>query len=675
MDNLHSIFMAEATELMGDLEKGLLLLESDPSNAEAIGRVFRAMHTIKGSAGMFGFDSVSSLTHQIETVFDSIRNGKCALTPEILRVTFESLDHLHKLFIDPQLNDDALKQAQSFMLKQVEVLLTTSSGSQAPFVNNSTKESHWYYIKFEPNLNILRNGSNTFYLVEDLLAMGEGIAIPYFKDLPALDAIDPQLNYTCFEILLGTTKTEAEIKDVFIFVTSECLLEIKAIPPSDIILTEQIHQQIWQSHSILKPLGYDALCNLIIPVKKQKAEAVSNSTENHRNKPAASSIRVASDRLDELMNLVSELVTTQASLSLFADRTESPGLSNISENVEKITRRLRDNAFTMSLIPIESLVVRFQRLVRDLSKELNKDIIFKTEGVETEIDKSIIEKLTDPLLHLLRNSLDHGIEAPDERLRKGKPKQGVLLLKSYYSGANVIIEITDDGAGINLEKVRSKAISKGLITADAVMDDKELTNLIFMAGFSTAEQVTGVSGRGVGMDVVRRNISDIRGDIEIRTKQNVGTTFSIRLPLTLSIIDGLLVRIGQTDFVLPLGSVSKCYEVETTTLEKSFNQWVTLEGQRTPFLFLRKEFDITHTAPLYSQVIKINHEGHSVGLAVDRIVGEYQAVLKPLGDFYRHQEEYSGATILGDGSVAIVLDPYKLIKKLVDKQLLNLKTA
>jgi two-component system chemotaxis sensor kinase CheA len=375
------------------------------------------------------------------------------------------------------------------------------------------------------------------------------------------------------------------------------------------------------------------------------------------------------------MNLVSELVTTQASLSLFADRTESPGLSNISENVEKITRRLRDNAFTMSLIPIESLVVRFQRLVRDLSKELNKDIVFKTEGTETEIDKSIIEKLTDPLLHLLRNSLDHGIESPDERVRKGKPKQGVLLLKSYYSGANVIIEITDDGAGINLEKVKSKAISKGLITADAVIDDKELTNLIFMAGFSTAEQVTGVSGRGVGMDVVRRNISDIRGDIEIRTKQNVGTTFSIRLPLTLSIIDGLLVRIGQTDFVLPLGSVNKCYEVETTTLEKSFNQWVTLEGQRTPFLFLRKEFDIHHKAPLYSQVIKITHEGHSVGLAVDRIIGEYQAVLKPLGDFYRHQEEYSGATILGDGSVAIVLDPYKLVKKLVDKQLLNLKTA
>lgn len=675
MDNLHSIFMAEATELMGDLEKGLLLLESDPSNVEAIGRVFRAMHTIKGSAGMFGFDSVSSLTHQIETVFDSIRNGKCALTPEILRVTFESLDHLHKLFVDPQLNDDGLKQAQSFMLKQVEVLLANSSDSQPSVVNNNTKESHWYYIKFEPNLNILRNGTNTFYLVEDLLALGEGIAIPYFKDLPSLEIIDPQLNYTCFEIALETTKTEVEIRDVFIFVASESQLEIKAIPSSDIVLSDQTRQQIWQSHTIHQPLGYDALCNLIIPVKKQKTEVVSGSIENQRNKPTTSSIRVASDRLDELMNLVSELVTTQASLSLFADRSESPGLSNISENVEKITRRLRDNAFTMSLIPIESLVVRFQRLVRDLSKELNKDIIFKTEGVETEIDKSIIEKLTDPLLHLLRNSLDHGIEAPDERVRKGKPKQGVLLLKSYYSGANVVIEITDDGAGINLEKVKSKAISKGLITADAVMDDKELTNLIFMAGFSTAEQVTGVSGRGVGMDVVRRNISDIRGDIEISTKQNIGTTFSIRLPLTLSIIDGLLVRIGQTDFVLPLGSVNKCYEVETSTLEKSFNQWVTLEGQRTPFLFLRKEFEIDHKAPLYSQVIKIMHEGHSVGLAVDKIVGEYQAVLKPLGDFYRHQEEYSGATILGDGSVAIVLDPYKLIKKLVDKQLLNLKTA
>ncbi len=685
MDNLHAIFMTEAGELMADLEKGLLQLEADPVNVEGIGKVFRSMHTLKGSASMFGFESVSTLTHQLETVYESIRNGSSKLTSKILQVTFESLDHLKKLLTDPQMKEGTLQQAQIDLLNRIEKLAIDTQPIQHSSSSNTSEVSPplcCYYLLFSPQENILRNGTNTLYLVDDLLALGNGIALPHFKKLPTFDELRPQLNHTCFEILLETTKQESDMRDVLLFVETECELDIKAFPPGA-SLTEQVKQLAWRGHAIDMPQGFDAFsamlssgANPILKTGARTSKTPKETTEAQQTKASAgSSIRVSSDRLDELMNLVSELVTTQARLSLFSSQNQLNELSIISENIEKITRRLRDNAFTMTLIPIESLVVRFQRLVRDLSKELNKDIVFKTEGTETEIDKSIIEKLTDPLLHLLRNSLDHGIESPDERMNKGKPRQGTLLFKSYYSGGSVVIEISDDGAGINLEKVRLKAVSKGLISADESMSERELINLIFMPGFSTAEQVTGVSGRGVGMDVVRRNISDIRGDIEVTTKENKGSTFSIRLPLTLSIIDGLLVRIGETDFILPLSSVNKCYEVETTILEETFNQWVTLEGKRTPFIFLRKELRIINQTPDLSQVIKMEHEGHDVGLVVDKIIGQYQAVLKPLGNFYRHQEEYSGATILGDGSVALVLDPYKLIKKLIDQQQVNLKTA
>jgi two-component system chemotaxis sensor kinase CheA len=284
--------------------------------------------------------------------------------------------------------------------------------------------------------------------------------------------------------------------------------------------------------------------------------------------------------------------------------------------------------------------------------------------METKIDKSIIEKLTDPILHILRNCIDHGIETSEVRNKSGKSSQGILSLKAFYSGSSVVIEISDDGAGINLERIRSKAISRGLITNDAQLTDHELTDLIFLPGFSTADNITDVSGRGVGMDVVRRNIADIRGEVEVTTTEGKGTQFIIKLPLTLSILDGLLVRIGTTDFILPLSAVIKCHEVQTAQLEEAFNHWITLDGKRTPFFYLRDIFSIKKSKPVYSQVINVPYNGNIVGLAVDQIVGEYQAVLKPLGNFYDEQDEFSGATILGDGTVALVLDPARMINKL-----------
>jgi two-component system chemotaxis sensor kinase CheA len=679
MDHLHEIFMAEASEMVGDLEKGLLQLESDPTNIEGISKVFRCMHTLKGSAGMFGFDSIGELTHHLETVYDSIRNGERTLSSEILKVTFESLDHLQNLLTDPKMKASKIQHTHASLLTDIQKLANDVASDQSkPALTAQRIESvtTCYYVSFYPNENVLQHGTNTLYLVEDLLSLGKGIALPHFRELPPFDELNPPLNYTCFEIILETSKSETDIREVFMFVESECLLEIRAFPIVDASFIEDRLQLILAKHKNNSPLGYDAVRNLLTSVvgEQIKGEKIIKHDLQQKKASNGSSVRVSSDRLDELMNLVSELVTTQARLSLFSTQNNSGELITISENVEKITRRLRDTAFTMSLIPIESLVVRFQRLVRDLSKELHKEVVFRAEGTETEIDKSVIEKLTDPLLHILRNSLDHGIENKADRASRGKPVQGTVLLRAYYSGSNVVIEIIDDGAGINLEKVKRKAIAKGLIEATAQLDEKEILNLIFLPGFSTADKITGVSGRGVGMDVVKRNVSDIRGEVDVTTAEGKGTTFTIKLPLTLSIIDGLLVRIGETDFILPLSSVNKCYEVETKILNETFNQWVTLEGERTPFLFLRKDFNIDYEAPALSQVIKITYEGKNIGLAVDKIIGEYQAVLKPLSEQYKDQDEFSGATILGDGSVALVLDPNKLIKKLVSDHQLNLKT-
>ncbi len=667
IDNIRATFIAEAQEIITDLEKSLLNLEQDQNNKESISTVFRSMHSLKGAASMFGFESISSLTHNLETIYEYIRDGKSKLSNAVLSVTFNSLDHLKKLLDDGDMKNKELKNSHDSLLKDIEGLLLEIQGTAANAIASPLAEKpvaeNTYYICFNPVDKILHNGTNTLYLIEDLMALGEGLSLPFFQNLPSFADIKPALSYTGFEVVLCTDKSEEVIHEVFMFVESECQLSIHKIGAGNLLNGEA--KQRLNSQGTFTILGEDKILSILVPASASSSTAsIAAKVQQIKN---VSNIRVSSERIDEFMNMVSELVTIQASLSLHAQKNDSPALLTIAENVEKITRRLRDNAFTMSLIPIESLVIRYQRLVRDLSLELNKEVVFKTEGTETEIDKSIIEKLTDPLLHLLRNSLDHGIESPDVRVSKGKPKQGVLLLRSYYSGANVIIEISDDGAGLNLEKIKAKAISKGIIAADAVMTEKELINLIFTAGFSTADQITGVSGRGVGMDVVRRNISDIRGDIEVSTKENKGTTFTIRLPLTLSIIDGLLVRIGDTDFILPLTSVNKCYEIETKVLEESFNQWVTLEGQRTPFLLLRRDFNILDGRPDLSQIIKIIYEGGHVGLVVDRIIGEYQAVLKPLGELYREQDEFSGSTILGDGLVALVVDPNRLIKKLLKK--------
>ena len=546
-----------------------------------------------------------------------------------------------------------------------------------------------YSISIVPHKEMLQLGTNPVFLIDDLAQLGKiEVYADIHKDKIAFTELNPIQCFVSWKIILSTSQSEDSIKDVFIFVESDCDLTIKKISDDSIFDRKNTQEEIKKALEITE---YQSLLSLNfvfetveaptteiknkptilnenqVATEKsdviQEVKKVEKTSTSTAKDAAATSIRVPSERLDTLMNLVSELVTTQARLSMFAETSDNNEVISIAENVQKLTRQLRDIAFSICLVPIQNLLTRFQRLVRDLSAELKKDVELYIEGSETELDKSMIESLSDPIMHILRNSLDHGIELPEVREKLGKPKKAAIHIRAYYSGANVIIQISDDGSGIDLEKVRNKAISKGLVSPDANLTKKDIIELLFLPGFSTAEKITGVSGRGVGMDVVRRKIMDIRGEVDVDTRQGLGTTMTIRLPLTLSIIDGLLVGIDDINYIIPLSVVDKCYAVEHTKIISAYNNIIVLDGEQVPFYYMREEFDCLSTSPDVEQIIVVRYEDHRIGIVIDTIIGEYQAVLKPLGKMYKKQDMISGASILGDGTIALVLDSNKIIKR------------
>ena len=488
---------------------------------------------------------------------------------------------------------------------------------------------------------------------------------------------------------MATGNVIDDIHDVFLFVEDVSTIEILKIADCNILDNSDFIRKAESlfvegeamSKAILKNISEELIVlpgklqskpvdKAVIPVSetgkkdnhKKENITIKQQPEAYENR-GISSIRVSSDKIDNLMNNISELVIVQARLSLLADKMNQPDLSQISESVEKLSRQLRDNVFNISLVPVKNLVARYKRLVRDLSKELGKEIDFFTEGTETALDKNIIESLTDPLLHIFRNSIDHGIEDIETREKIGKPEKGKITLKAYYSGSEVHIAVEDDGGGIDINKIKEKAVNKGIIKAGASPGEKEILNLIFLPGFSTASKVTGVSGRGVGMDVVMRKIKDIRGNVEIDTEVGKGTTITIKLPLTLSIIDGLLVSVADSLYVLPISVVDKIFPVKHKELQDSFNNIIVLDGGQILFIYLRSEFVIGGEAPVYEQVVVVRHGEQKVGLVVDAVIREYQAVLKPVGSHYKDQDFFSGATILGDGSIALILDTNRIVSK------------
>jgi len=660
MEDFRKKFIEEAQEYLNELENTLLELESNSEDKSLIEKVFRVMHSLKGGGAMFGFEEISNFTHHMESVYDEVRRGEKKLSRDLFNITLESVDHLRNLLKYDELPPDiALTHAK---LQEQIIGITKHDEKSGRNVSTSDRKKDnsekTYLIHFKPDENILDNGNNPLFLVDELASFGEALIIAKFDNVPLLENFDASKCYMEWYVLSSGTHTQAELNEVFLFVEDNCELKIDFVANQNLVADEGFTTKLWQIYEKNKILTLDLLHEELESTRVHHQNTSQNSKVAERN---ISSIRVSTEKLDNVMNLVSELVTTQARLTLFSTQNEHPELVAIAENIQKLSRELRDNAFSIMLIPLESVLTRFHRLVRDLNTELNKNVRFVVEGAETELDKTIIENLTDPLLHIIRNSMDHGIEPTPERIKAGKPEQGTIRMKAFYSGSNVHIEVSDDGRGIDIEKIRQKAVEMKILMEDTAVSDTDLLNLIFMSGFSTAKSVSDISGRGVGMDVVKKKISEIRGDVYIDSKVGIGTMITIKLPLTLSIIDGLLVMVGDTNYILPLSSVLMINAVANSKLSKSYTNSIALDREQIPYFDLRTEFeegDINYNG---YQMIIVNYSDKKVGLVVDSIIGEYQAVLKPLGKYYEAQDFFSGASILGDGTIALVMDTDKAI--------------
>jgi two-component system, chemotaxis family, sensor kinase CheA len=657
------VFIEEAFDLINQLEEKMLQLESDPSDITMIDQIFRIMHTLKGNSNMFGYRYLGEITHELENIYDSMRSKKVALSRVILENTFQCVDHFRNLINDPELGNSSVREQHQVMLREIKSILATDQSANNDDLQmkpqKGTNEPHTFYIYFKPETDIFHDGTNPLYFIDDLHEMGECLVMPVFDSQVLALGFDPEKCYTVWHILLVTTGTEEDIREHFLFLNEKSQPVIKNLAAEN-LLTNQDFLGDFTIHSATNLQQLELDVHTFIDEEKVILQA---HTDSKDARDSIASVRVASQKIDLMMNLISELVTKQAELSMLVTGCEDQRLVEVAESIENISRDLRDNAFSISLIPLEKSVLRFQRLVRDVAKRFDKKINFVVEGKDTELDKTIIEKIVDPIMHILRNSIDHGIEKPKERAKKGKPETGIILLKAYPSGTHVVIEISDDGAGINLERVKETAVKKGMIGTHEQITNDDLLRLIVSPGFSTAENISEVSGRGVGMDVVNQKITEIRGELEVQTEKDKGTTITIKLPLTISIIDSLLVKVAGEYFLVPLSVVERCAEIKAATLAKTDNNYVVLLGEYIPFLDLRDEFIIEGERPAVQQILLIKFKEDKVGLIVDEVIGNYQAVLKALGDAYKRQEIISGASIMGSGEVALVIDTNKIIQE------------
>ncbi|AHM60150.1 CheA signal transduction histidine kinase [Flammeovirgaceae bacterium 311] len=679
IEHLKQKYLEEAQDLLLELEKTLLLLEENPADAEGVEVAFRVMHTLKGSSGMFGYQQVSELVHLLENGYDTIRTNQQAVPLSLLALSLEAVDHIRLLLTESASENKGIQSTHRLLLKQAAELLYEMPVTPEMTVAaiSSSRSMNTWAIYFAPQKEMLRNGSNPLYILEELAGLGSLRSFACTGKLPSFNQLDPQDCYLSWMLLLATEAPEGEIREAFLFVEELCELQIIQLGKGDQLQALDAAQSAEVAGKVALKLDaglFNAYASELAAVitEHNKIPPANKAQKSPVQPPASvkeksvSSIRVASDKLDDLMNLVSELVANQARLSLVAELNNTlPELAAVAEEIEKITRRLRDKTFDICLIPLGSLLTRFKRLVRDLSIELNKNIVFDAEGLETELDKNVIEQLSDCLIHVFRNSIDHGIEDEALRIQKGKNPQGHILLKAYNSGTNVVLEVQDDGAGIDAAKVRAKAFQKGLIREDQLLTEAEIFELLFAPGFSTASQVTEVSGRGVGMDVVRKKITELRGNVQLTSVKDKGTTIIISLPLSISIIDGLLVRIADTDFILPLTYVENSYAVTALDILNARNNQLILNGEPLVFFNLAETFESANSSSCFAVVTQVGRQ--RVALLVEEIVGEYQAVLKPLGSFCQRQDFISGASLMGDGTVALVLDPHKLLQEITKK--------
>jgi two-component system chemotaxis sensor kinase CheA len=651
IDKYKQAFQEEARELLAELEAALLELDQKRDDCEVVGRAFRALHTIKGSGAMFGFDDIAAFVHNLETAFDQLRNGQLAATSDLINLTLAAGDQIKDMLdeadgrgvVDKGRTANILAELRRLTGSAADPAPATPAPPPAPDATTCGIAQEWR-IRFRPGPDVVLQGTNPQLLLRELRELGQLQLSVDATAIPPLAQIDAERCYLAWDMVLTTTAGAEAIRDVFIFIESDCELTIES--------------------------GSEQPAELHAPqnVAAKKSVVVGGGGRATAVAAPASNIRVSADKLDQLVNLVGELVTVQARLSEVAGRRDDPDIQDISEAVDRLTAALRENTMSIRMLPLKTTFERFRRLVHDLSLDLRKEVDLTLEGADTALDKTVIDQLNDPLVHLIRNSMDHGIETPEVRRAAGKSPTATIHLSARHSGANVLIQVSDDGRGLDAEAIRARAVERGLIDAAARLSEAEIFSLILMPGFSMAREVTDLSGRGVGMDVVRRSIDALRGSIEISSKPGEGLTVTLRLPLTLAIIDGLLVRVGDAHFILPLANSLECVELTRQDIVDAHGKHLAdVRGEIIPYIRLSEYFHTNTTRPDREQIMVVETDHGHYGFVVDQVLGDHQTVIKNLGRVYRNVQVVSGATILGNGTVALILDPHRLVQNVVQR--------
>ncbi len=690
-DALHT-FIAESRDLLQQMEEALLRIEQSNDDADTINAIFRAAHTIKGSAGLFGLDHLVSFTHVAESVLDRVRSSELEFSTALTALFLEVCDHIGMMIDhvvqssepDPGASRELTERLKNYLApaekpaKAVEMPVEHERPFNAGGGGRVGTDNWHISLRFGPDC--LRNGMDPASFIRYLGTLGQILSIATLTDaIPNAAEMDPESCYLGFEIAFQSDASKDAIDSVFEFVRDDC--QISILPPHSRIseyldmirnlpdkemrlgeilvecgtltraeLDEALHSQ--SSGDELTAIGEVLVEKKLVhqPVvdaalEKQKTIKESRNAEN-------TLIRVDAAKLDHLINLVGELIIAGAGTSLIARGAGMPELLESTAVMSRLVEEVRDSALTLRMVQIGATFNRFSRVVHDVSKEIDKEIDLVISGAETELDKTVVERIGDPLTHLVRNSMDHGIEPAEVRMARGKPARGTVRLNAYHDSGSIVIEVSDDGGGLNKAKILAKAIERGLVQPDAELGDKEIYQLIFEAGFSTADSVSNLSGRGVGMDVVRRNTQALRGTIELDSTEGLGTTTRIRLPLTLAIIDGFLIGVGEDTYVVPLDRVVECIEVTGG----SGHDYMNLRGEVLPYIRLRELFDVKGRPSKRENVVVVEYAGRRAGLMVDRLMGEFQTVIKPLGKLFGNIKWSGGFTILGNGEVALILD-------------------
>ncbi len=666
-------FLEESFEGLELMESGLLSLE--PGDNETIHSIFRAAHSIKGGAGTFGFDSVTEFTHLVETLLDEMRDGRREITSKDTEILLDSVDCMRLLI-------EAARDEQDYdhdKVSKTSARLSETLGEEQPTESEIDSDTpkvdqnngRGYKITFIPEHSLAKTGNDPIFLFSALAELGQLTISANTDELPALMDIDAQELYLSWQLTLITDAEEVDIIEIFEWVEDECLLTLEAITTSDdkptdnSLIDEDVitNERSGESQSNSETVSQESPQSSAVAAEQETTIEEKNKTTKAKPKADLGSIRVGVDKVDSLINLVGELVITQSMLSELGNDFDMTKVERLTSGLEQLlqnTKEMQESVMRIRMLPISFAFNRFPRLVHDLALKTGKTMELIINGEQTELDKTVMEQIGDPLVHLVRNAADHGIESKEVRLASGKPEKGTISLDAYHQGGNIVIEIKDDGAGINRKAVLDKAIDKGLIDANSSLTDSQVYDLLFEPGFSTAAEVTDISGRGVGMDVVKRNIQSLGGRIQIESTLGKGSTFKVNLPLTLAILDGQLVKVGTETYIIPLISIVESLQIDNQLVNRVSGDMVLyrLRDDNVPVLPIYQMFNLETECTEIDKalLVVVEADGQKVGLMVDDLLAQQQVVIKSLNDNYQQVAGISGATILGDGSVAMILD-------------------